>query len=77
MQPLVGDAGRVASRTARKPESMRMQVVEASAMEPAATRAEVRRLYDHAGATTVAGIAVALCVWLLFEREARESPLHG
>jgi len=38
-------------------------------IEHAATRAEVRRLYDHAAATTVAGIAVALCVWLLFERE--------
>ena len=54
-----------------------MQVVEASAMEPAATRAEVRRLYDHAGATTVAGIAVALCVWLLFEREGELAAALG
>ena len=77
MQPLVGDVGELASRTARKPESTQARVGEAGALEitatkpieNAATRAEVRRLYDHAGATTVAGIAVALCVWLLFERE--------
>src|ERR1700755_1762370 len=78
MQPLLrDDAGRLASRTARKPESKAVRAAEARAagalapgpIEDVATRAEVRRLYDHTGATTVAGIAVALSVWLLFERE--------
>jgi signal transduction histidine kinase/CheY-like chemotaxis protein len=77
MKPRVGEAGKFAVRPARKPESMRVHVAETGppgaaptgAIEHAATGAEVQRLYDHAGATTVAGIAVALCVWLLFERE--------
>ncbi|HEY2188849.1 MAG TPA: hybrid sensor histidine kinase/response regulator [Caldimonas sp.] len=46
--------------------------VDAQAIEPqierASTRAEVRRLYEHSGATTAAGFVVALCLWLLFYR---------
>src|SRR5690348_4158164 len=76
MQALEDERGRVASRTARKPEATTVRVadtadVDDAATEPierAATRAEVRRVFEHAGATTAAGVAVALCVWLLFER---------
>ncbi|MBV9889349.1 MAG: hypothetical protein JO090_00495, partial [Rhizobacter sp.] len=73
IEPLVGDAVSMAPRTARKPESAHMHVAPASTAERVAvgpvanapTEADVRRLYDHAGATTAAGIAIALCVWLL------------
>ena len=85
MPPIASDTGRHVPRTARKPESMQMNRSGASAtdraakepIEHAASRAEVHRLYDHAGATTIAGIAVALCVWLLFEREGHDTEALG
>jgi len=32
------------------------------------TRAEIERLFRHTGITTLAGVVVALCAWLLFHR---------
>jgi signal transduction histidine kinase/CheY-like chemotaxis protein len=41
---------------------------DGDAIRRAAARADVQRLYDHAGATTAAGVVVALSLWLLFYR---------
>ncbi|MDQ6639541.1 MAG: hybrid sensor histidine kinase/response regulator [Pseudomonadota bacterium] len=39
----------------------------------ALARAEVERLYEHSGATTLAGAIVALCLWLLFSWHGRST----
>ncbi len=41
----------------------------------APTHAEVERLYEHAGATTLAGVVVALCLWLIFHRHRPSTPV--
>ncbi|MEO6362002.1 MAG: hybrid sensor histidine kinase/response regulator [Caldimonas sp.] len=39
------------------------------------TRAEIGRLFEHSGATTLAGVVVALCAWLLFYRHRPATPV--
>jgi len=43
--------------------------------ETPATRAEVDRLFQHTGTTTLAGVVVALCTWLLFYRHRPAMPV--
>ena len=40
-----------------------------------ATRAEIERLFRHTGMTTLAGVVVALCTWLLFYRYRPSMPV--
>ena len=40
-----------------------------------ATRVEIERLFGHVGLTTLAGVVVALCVWLLFYRHRPSPPV--
>ncbi len=39
------------------------------------TRAEIERLFRHTGITTLAGVVVALCTWLLFHRHRPSMPV--
>ena len=43
--------------------------------DEATTRAETERLFRHAGVTTLAGVVVALCAWLLFHRHRPSLPV--
>ena len=38
-------------------------------------RAEIERLFQHTGITTLAGVLVALCTWLLFHRHRPSMPV--
>ena len=38
-------------------------------------RAEIERLFRHTGITTLAGVVVALCTWLLFHRHRPSMPV--
>ena len=45
--------------------------------ETSTTRATVDRLFQHTGTTTLAGVVVALCTWLLFYRHRPAMPVLG
>jgi len=41
----------------------------------ATTRVEIERLFEHTGTTTLAGVVVAACTWLLFHRHLPSQPV--